>query len=417
MGPSADKHPKGINMATYGAKLISCNDEANYTYKGRFKSAGQANSISAQASHKAHSMLKYLVATQGYKCDTQVIVAWAVDDGRSQPNPFEDSLGLCQASQETDEDKLIEAKSEITTNYAVRLRSALLGKGNARDLDSTIRRVAIMAMDAATTGRMGITFYQDLAENEYIERVITWHESCCWWFRRGSHEYISAPSADRIIAAVYGEPKGEGYNKIKKQARERLLYNIICAQPIDRGWVTAAVARVSQPFSYDKQDGGWDKSRWETALNVSCAVVRKYYGQKEEYTLELDKTCRDRGYLFGRLLAIADRIESHARYLQTGRDDTEKRPTNAVRYMSAFSSKPMRTWKVIFDQLNPYIQRLNGAGWYQRQIDEIMGLFDPEEFSDRHLDGKYLLGYSLQRSALDKKNNEEAVDYDANQEN
>ncbi len=42
----------------------------------------------------------------------------------------------------------------------------------------------------------------------------------------------------------------------------------------------------------------------------------------EAFSLELDTSCNDRSYLFGRLLAIADKIESYARYLQTGGDDT-----------------------------------------------------------------------------------------------
>jgi len=217
---------------------------------------------------------------------------------------------------------------------------------------------------------------------------------------------------DRIIAAVFGEEKGKSYKPIQKKARERMLRNIICGEPFDRAWVTAAVARVSNPFSYDGGDGGWDKRKWENAMRVTCAIVRKYYTEKkEEITLELDMMWDDRSYLFGRLLAIADRLEGHARYLQTGKDDTEKRATNAVRYMSAFSSKPLRTWKVIFDQLNPYIQRLDGAEWYQRLIDEIMSLFRADDINDRSLDAIYLLGYSLQRRALyikgESTNNEE----------
>ena len=401
----AVKHPKGTSMSTYGAKLVSCNDETNYTYKGRFVKSEQANTISAEASHKAHAMLKYLIANQGYKCDSQAIVVWAVDDGSVQADLFEDSLGLCGAVIQTEKDKIQEAQGKIATDYARQLREVLSGKGNVQNLDNQLRRVAVMAMDAATTGRMGITFYQDLSENEYVERIITWHESCCWWFSYAGQAYISAPSVDRIIAAVYGEPKGESYNKIKKQARERLLYHIICGQPLDRSWVSAAVNRVSQPFSYNKQDGGWDKWKWETALSVVCAIVKKYNSRKKEgVSLELDDHYKDRSYLFGRLLAIADKLESHARYLQTGKSDTDKRPTNAVRYMSAFASKPMRTWKLIFSQLNPYIQRLNGANWYQRQIDEIISLFVPEEFNDKPLDGKYLLGYSLQRRMFDKSN-------------
>ena len=399
----ADKHPKGINQSTHGAKLISCNDETNYTYKGRFTKAEQANAISAQASHKAHAMLKFLIATQGYKCDSQAVVAWAIDDGSALPDPFEGSLGLLSAVTKTDTEKQMDAQWEIAADYAKQLRLALGGRGKATALNNRLRRIAVMAVDAATTGRMSITFYQALDENEYIERVIAWHESCSWYFRgKDGRLYISAPSVDRIIAAVYGEPTGESYNKLKKGARERLLHHIVCGQPLDRVWMSAAVAGASQPFSYSKQGGGWDKGRWENALSVTCAIVRKYY-QKEGLTLGLDKSCTDRSYLFGRLLAIADRLESHARYKQ-GESSTDKRATNAIRYMTAFASKPLRTWNQIYKQLNPYIQRLNGAQWYQRQIDEVMGLFSPEHFSDKPLDGKYLLGYSLQRLEFDSKN-------------
>jgi CRISPR-associated protein Csd1 len=417
------KHPKGINPLTHGAKLISSNDDTNYTYRGRFTKSNQANAISANSSHKAHAMLKYLIATQGYKCDTQVIVAWAVDNNYSVVEPFinskslHDSLGLYEETDKTiltDTDLMIDANNKTDRNYSRTLRNALSGYGNAASLNKQNRRIVVIAVDAATTGRMSITYYQDMLENDYIERIISWHVSCCWYTKYNNITYISAPSVDRIIAAIYGEPKGEGYNKIKKQARERLLHCIINGERINNGWLAATVHRVSNPYSYNKQDGGWDKYQWEDTLGVTCAIVRKYYLERgEEFFMELEVKCEDRDYLYGRLLAIADKLESHARYLQTGKNDTDKRATNAVRYMSAFAAKPFRTWRVIYDQLTPYIQRLDGADWYQRQIDEIMSLFHEGAYDDsKPLNGKYLLGYSLQRRALNKTHNEEEIEND-----
>ena len=128
--------------------------------------------------------------------------------------------------------------------------------------------------------------------------------------------------------------------------------------------------------------------------------------------MELDREFNDRSYLYGRMLAIADRIESHARYLQTKSNDTDKRPTNAVRYMTAFAAKPFRTWMLVYHQLSPYLQRLDGGEGYQKQIDEIMSLFrDGEYANDKALDGKYLLGYSLQRRALNAKIDKEEKEY------
>lgn len=400
--PITNKHPKNINTSIGNAKLLSCNDGENFTYRGRFSRFIPANMISIEASHKAHAMLKYLIATQAYKCGSQAIVAWAVNNGAAQPGMFEDSLSLYGNIIKTERDKLLEAQNELDLDYAKKLNFAIRGYGNSSNLKNDIRQIAVIAVDAATTGRMAVTFYKELRENEYIECIINLHESCCWYFRSKGKTYVSAPSTDRIIAAVHGEPKGEGYFKIKKQSRERILSFIINGEKFSKAWLNAAVNRVSNPFSYDKADGGWDFYKWETAVNTTCAIARKYYfDNKEEFDLELERMRRDRDYLYGRLLAIADKIESHARYLQNQKDETDKRPTNAVRYMSAFATKPFRTWEVIYRQLNPYIQRLNGGEGYQKEIDEIMSLFEEGEYeNDKPLNGKYLMGYSLQRRAL-----------------
>ncbi len=413
------KHPKGVNPAENGAKLISANDTSNYTFRGKFTAAEQANSISAESSYKAHAMLKYLIATHGYKCGSQAVAAWAIDDGDIAVNPFGGTYGLVNSLEE-DKGTPPDSDALLDTHYAKILRNSLFGVGSAGKLKNRSRAFAVIAVDAATTGRMGITFYQELREDEYLERIIEWHENCRWWFRYDKRDILTAPSADDIIAAVYGETKGEGYIKIKKQARETLLGHIFNGVPVDLAWIRAAVSRVNNPFSFDKEDGGWDKFKWEKAISVTCALMRKYYIQKkEEIPLALDKTCTDRNYLFGRLLAIADKIESHARYLQGGgKDETGKRPTNAVRYMPAFANKPLHTWAIIYRQLNPYIQRLNGASWYQNQIDEIMGLFNPEDLNDNSLEGKYLFGYSLQRLELNGHNkNEEENSNELDEEN
>lgn len=400
--PITNKHPKNINTSTSNAKLVSCNDHTNFTYRGRFTKFIPANRISVEVSYKAHAMLKYLIATQAYRCDSQAIIAWAVDSGKAQPGLFEDTSGIYGNSIKTERDKLIEAQNEIDIDYAKNLSLAIRGYGNSENLKNDNRQIAVIAVDAATSGRMAVTFYKELQENEYTERIINWHESCCWHFRNRGKTYISAPNADRIIAAVHGEPKGEGYSKIKKQSRERILSFIINGEKFSKSWLNAAVNRISNPFSYVKADGGWDFYKWESAVNTTCAIARKYYfDNKEEFDLELERTQRDRNYLYGRMLAIADKIESHARYLQDKKGETEKRPTNAVRYMSAFATKPFRTWEVIYRQLNPYIQRLNGGEGYQKELDEIMSLFEDGEYeNDKPLNGKYLMGYSLQRRAL-----------------
>jgi len=115
----------------------------------------------------------------------------------------------------------------------------------------------------------------------------------------------------------------------------------------------------------------------------------------------------DRNYLFGRLLAVADVIKGRA---MSGSDD--KRPTNASRYMNAFSMRPVSTWKTIQLAINPYQQKLTQKNQSncQKDIDDIIIKFEEGEFSNKELNGQFILGYSSQRNKMftsTKKNNKD----------
>ena len=74
------------------------------------------------------------------------------------------------------------------------------------------------------------------------------------------------------------------------------------------------------------------------------------------------------------------------------------RPTNAVKLMSNFTSKPYVTWGTLMKQLVPYLKAANGAPWFQNDVDEVMSLFRAGEYEDnRPLSPLFLLGYSHQR--------------------
>lgn len=116
--------------------------------------------------------------------------------------------------------------------------------------------------------------------------------------------------------------------------------------------------------------------------------------------MALDENCTRRDYLYGRLLAVADRIE----YRTFDKDDG--RQTNAKRYMNAFSQNPFRTWKILEEKLVPYLGQLNPPERlvYQNLIDSICSKFSIKDFEDdKALDGLYLLGFHNQSYDLKKK--------------
>lgn len=418
-----ENHPKAINKFAANAKLISGNDSENYTYRGRFNKPSQAVTVSYVASQKAHQALRWLILTNCcYRCDTQAIIAWAVNKRPEIPGCFEDSYGIYCAISKSDAEKMTDAKSSVFTDYALFIRKAMSGYGSLDGVKKHNRRIVIMATDATTknSGRMSITYYRELSKNEYEERIDNWHNTCKWFQLFGKNldgtyntgYFIGAPSIDRITLAVLGKRrkrKDESYDKLVKNLRVQLLHCIFDGDRIPSSMVVAALHRASNPVSLENTSAKNSLDRWrdwEYVLGAACALIRRYYYdyKREEFSVELESTRCDRDYLYGRLLAVADRIESSARYKQ-GKTSDDARATNAVRYMTAFSQRPFRTWNMLFtQQLNPYIQQLNGADWYLNLIGDIKQLFEPGAFeSDVSLDGKYLLGFFAQRQEFRKK--------------
>jgi CRISPR-associated protein Csd1 len=115
--------------------------------------------------------------------------------------------------------------------------------------------------------------------------------------------------------------------------------------------------------------------------------------------LERERNSRD--YLYGRLLALAEHLESRA--LHVG---GEKRATNSEKLMQRFADRPYSTWLILETGLTPYKVRLRAKrpGFLHKvetEIDEVVNAFNPDDFtSDKRLAGEFLLGYHCQREAL-----------------
>lgn len=432
----ASTHPKNINSATGNAKLISCNDKAGLTFRGRFTEQNEAVQIDSVSTQKAHQTLRWLINNYGYHTENQVIVIWAVDDNTEEKiNPRGSSFDVfCDMdSYNSETDILNQVSAEIEINYAQKVINALKGYESAEKLKQHDKKIIISIFDAATTGRMGVTFYQEFPRNEYLENIIKWHEDSAWHlsgFIKQKNEkgkaifkvvrYIGCPSFNDILVAVYGKPRGgndTGYTKLKKQVQKQLLECMFGNLPFPKNYIDQGAVRASHPMSFTDSNNSFKENDWRYYLNVTCSLIKKYYKkQKEEdISMELEEFRNDRDYLYGRLLAVADKLENYAMFkANKNRNMDDRRATNAIRLMSGFSVKPYSTWKVLWNQLIPYINQLNGAAYHLSIIDSIMILFKSGEFEDnKPLSPLYLLGYSAQNRALIKKEKKEESNNDS----
>ena len=416
----ASQHPKNINSLTGNAKLLSCNDTSGFTFKGRFPTQNDAIITDYAKSQQMHQMLRWLISNYGYAVDSQVIVTWAVESktevkAKSQDNSFD--LFSKMETIQTQADILAEAAAQVYSNYAEKIRNLLQGLGNANKAKQHARKICVAAFDAATTGRMGLVFYQELAENEYLQDIVDWHHDTSYFLTAWKYEkqekgkdkaipvhYIGAPSYDDILFAVYGKGHGDqGYDVLKKKVRKQLLECMFGNFPFPKSMVDMAAIRASHPMSFSDSDGRFVENDWRRSINITCALVRKYYKQqlKGELSMTLDEMQKDRSYLYGRWLAIADKVEEAALRSQ---GKQKERATNAVRFTSSFSVKPFTTKLLISEQLNPYRNQINSL--YKNfflpiitEIDEKLEVFTD---NNERLSPLYLLGYSSQYKALSK---------------
>jgi len=438
--------PKNIVSVNGNAKLISANDATNFTFRGRYVDRDEALIIDALASQKIHSTLKWLVGNNGTITGTQAIVIWAVD---SKPiehivDCFGDSFDVDESlpdyDDRTDYDKLQEAYGQTEINYAERFGKLLRGYGGNPSLDwmrKHERRIAIAIFDAATTGRLSVTFYRELTENEYIENVLQWHKDSAWPLTRRNQagidalknpddarkaaviplsiRYIGTPSFVDIINCIYDDDErvSDRYVRFKKKVEKQLVECMFGNNSLPGSFLRQAFYRVIRPNGYD------NAAAWRRDFEIACSMWKKHFVEEDRkcpeqernpITMALDKERDDRDYLYGRLLALADGFEYRI-LMQQGRSGTVGRSTNAVRLMSNFAAKPYVTWKNIWTQLTPYINYAWNhapgiAKSFQNDIDEVMSLFNDGDIENNDaLSPLFLFGYSHQRKYLSDQAN------------
>lgn len=396
-------HPKYIRREGDGAKLISANDTTGFTFRGRFLTDQQACAIGLEVSHKSHYALSWLISRQGYRKGDLAIVAWATS-GALVPQPTDDPISLLYGDAPTETDPSAYTAQEL----AIPLKRRIAGYGKKL---GRIEKVAVMALDSATPGRLAITYFRELNGSDFLRRIDDWHESCAWLHRYGEIPdqqsgkkkyipFIGAPAPTDIAAAAYGRRLDE---KLRKATISRLLPCIVDGQPIPRDLVESTVRRASNRV-------GMNDWEWNKTLSIACALFKKFKQGKESFSMPLDETRTTRDYLYGRLLAIVDILEERALF-----KSEQKRATNAARYMQKFSQSPFRTWKQIHDSLSPYFLRLEGAYYYKNLIAEVASLFNPDDFvSNKSLTGEYLIGYYCQRQKLLEKKDKSSSDASEN---
>ncbi|MBN1829140.1 MAG: type I-C CRISPR-associated protein Cas8c/Csd1 [Deltaproteobacteria bacterium] len=406
----AKGHHRFLRTSDDGAKLISSNDSEGFTFRGRFTDgkddAGkQGCTVGYAESQKAHNTLRWLIRRQGYhKVDDEFarcFVAWAVSC-KPIPDPCANSWDFLGPEFQTN-DSPSSQSGDVGQSFALRFNKKLAGyKASITDTED----IVVMGLDSATPGRMAITFYRELTGSEFLERIEKWHSDFAWLQNYGKRKdkdtnkeiriiFEGAPAPKDIAWCAYGKRVGEKGElkvdtKLLNATVERLLPSIIDGRPVPRDLVEQCVRRASNR-------AGLEPWEFEKCLGIACALYKGFYNERR-YSMALEEDRSSRDYLYGRLLAVADQIESLALQLAD-----ENRGTTATRLMQRFSDRPFSTWKNIEGALKPYKDRIRARyrgllDGYEELLDVIHSrILAANYITDTRLTGEYLLGYHCQR--------------------
>ncbi len=395
------EHSKQIVSRCANAKLICLNDQ-KLAYLGRFDNDRQAISVSYDFSQKMHNALRWLIQRQGIQFDTLTLVVWT-----SALKEEPDLLG-CGCDPEDDE-YFGEAEEAYDSEPRYRdfLRKSIFG---TKDFDIT-SKVMLMGVDAATTGRLSISIYEELAHSQLLEQLMKWHTETAVmrFYSKQRVNRINSFAVKEIIGCAYGMENGKGYLETKpeiiKENVLRLLPCITQGRKIPADIVQNLVKKASNPLAYEH---GYNH---RGVIEAACGMIRKQNIDRKRgvQTMAYDPNETDRSYLFGCLLAIADAAE----YASYDDADKGKRVTNAKRYWSMFAKRPFTTWAIIETQVRVYMLKLDKKlrDHFEGEFNSVMAKFNLDEFSDNSaLTSAYLLGYHHYKAknyTNHKKNEEE----------
>ena len=401
-GTISENHPKSIWNLKANAKLISANEKANrgLVYSGRFETANQAVQVSYETSQKVHNALKWLIQKQGKMIGDKLLVAWGMDGGDFN-NVIE---GTDFFFDEEEEDAVMTVDTQA--EFAYRLEKAIFRQ--EQDLKHN-EKVGFLVLEAATPGRLSISYYQEFTSVQYlslVQALKAWHEEHAWYYdsfdlgKKTRVRKIMCPSLYSIALFAEGvdrSDKMDADQKILGNTMTRLLPCVLEGKAIPSDIRRKLLIKAHYPLNYKEQN-------WRKLIKITCSILREQY--REVGTMDVNKDSKDIHYNYGRWLAAAHEIERRALWKSGG-----ERETNALRLFTKFAEHPNKYMMVIQKKIQIYEEKLGDkANWLRKVKREISANLTQNPLEElmgtRDLDGRMILGFETQMNEFGKKEEE-----------
>lgn len=297
--------------------------------------------------------------------------------------------------------------------YMALLKKNIYGYRTKLEPNTKVMLMGIDSTNKQNKGRISMSLYTELISSDYLSNIEKWHSQTAWTRYSGKLKktVVNSFSIIEIINCAFGTERGKVIDcdkKVKGDNVLRLLPCVTAGKKIPDDIIHALYNKASNPLAYE------NSYNHRTVLETACGMIRKSIidnekiNREDEYLMAYDPNNTDRSYLYGCLLAVADKAENEA----FTPEERNVRQTSAKRYWNVFSQRPYQTWGNIEKNLKVYFNKLGkGQVKYQKRINEILDKMDMKAFTDNsRLENVYLLGYSHYMTKMfneDMKKNEE----------
>lgn len=413
------------------AKVMS---ESNHyeIFRGRFRNGTEIVRVGLVTSQKVLLMLKYFLENRANGCwlsSGAYLINWFSND-------ISNSIGF-QSANVMFQDNFLSDWDFSTTEEVIEQGFSLGGEiahqlaevitGNKKEKLEEINYY-VMIIEKTSEGRIAIKYFRKYNGSQLAENVGWWYQTMSWpyySYKKQSYHY-RVPTLFSIVNVLYGEEQDNGneFQIIGDQNKKRtgnlmeeLVRCVMDRRPLPAEIAGKAWRNAKNRISY--------KKHWQKQLQTDCIILQKHLKDKlphdykhmkgEENLAILNLDNNDRSYLYGRLLAVYDRIENDAQYYhhteQNAREEpaegTERnsfvRPTNASKFWSAYIDRPSMVSMTLAKKVHPYLDRLKStrparAAYLEKLLGELIAqIYVAKEIDHREsLDEMFLFGYYAQ---------------------
>ncbi|EOT40726.1 type I-C CRISPR-associated protein Cas8c/Csd1 [Enterococcus columbae] len=394
------------------AKLISVSNNKE-TYQGRFSKGEDIISIGYRTSEKIHLMLKFLLENKNTNVrlrEQQYLVNWFSDDLANDSeidfiNPSTFNLsGIPTFLQVSNNVKLATEDNKLIGKSFL--------KGEQQFSDGSKYYVAII--DKASNGRISLKYFRELSISQLYRNLQKWQFNYKWeYFDQKAKKMVGTiPSMGQMILAAYGIESNQklelSNDKFFKDQFQKMIMALIDGQKIPINIEKALEQNVKQRLKYEE--------KWYTVLYTALAIFHNR--NEEDLKRMLDENNTNRSYLFGRLLAVFERIED-ATYT-SGKDGT-KRVTNAQKFWTSYSNKPATYMQTLLEKTQYYEQTLSNSHYGLAQklkkekekiITAIHDHYIDSKELNQPLDYHFIFGYYAETNYIFTKHESEETQND-----